>query len=269
MGVDAVSPGTLVRLAEAGPHPLTRHCTACGACEVVCPHQVAIRERLLPQADPTMVPGPWAGLEPLVAETVVLSGCTTHHDAWPPALLRAALAEVAPEARVLPALPCGGPVASPAMPAARAMAIATAGCQTLVVPTGACRDAIGAHLEAAGRRGAQVAVFDQWLARFGVALPRGAQRFACCRLRRVTDTDDDGAARACCGAGEPLRSAYPASARATAAALLAQWREAGWTDVVVEDASCHAHLAQVAREVGAPLRLFSRASAFLSQGERR
>lgn len=273
-GHPATAPGNLLRLARHGAHPWTQLCSSCGACEAVCPHDVAVRaglrHRVAETAHEALVES-WQMVVPWHVHTVVWAGCNHHGIDLDETRLSAAFrAHGVDDVQVAPPLSCGGEAALADEEMAAQIALRHAHVREIVVPTGACRAALSDLLRRAGLRGRTVAVLDQWLARFGVSVPRDSARFACCRMRR--DERDIGVesssvwppAPTCCGAGRPLSAVAPAVAEAAGLALLRRWQEAGVHGVHVEDASCAAHLRQVNADHGDQMTIVTRLDAFLS-----
>jgi len=275
-GHPATAPAALVRLAAGGPHPLLQWCSHCGACEAWCPHDMPVRALLRPQLsapDYARVLQSWTATAPWRAHSVLWAGCDTHRlaidvDALARALHRHGVQDVA----VARTLPCGGDGDARDEVLAAQISSLHRGVREIVVPSGACRDAMIRRFKAAGLRGRTVAVLDQWLARFGVSISPNAAHFSCCRLRRdARDIESEASAvwpagPTCCGAGLPLQRAAPHVASATAAALLARWQDAGTEAVHVEDAACAAHLRAVAKERGLGVRIVTRLDVFLAAG---
>ncbi|MCO4762493.1 MAG: hypothetical protein KC502_13360 [Myxococcales bacterium] len=268
----ATAPRALLHLAAGGPHPLLNWCTRCGCCEGICPYDVPVTALLRSPMDPrkyARLLAHWQQTDPWHSPTVVWAGCETHGVGVDGDKLRAALqAHHAKGVVVAAAMRCGGPGTPLDGQFSDLIAHTHAAVRTVVVPTGACRGALSERLEDAGLRGRYVAVADQWLARFGVSLPASASRFSCCTLRRDARESDPASTAiwppfaTCCGAGEPLRSADPATADATARALLARWQAANISEVHVEDALCAGHLRQAAAAAGCSIEIVTRLEAF-------
>ncbi len=277
------TPRGMVLAAAVGLDEPLDHCTACGGCTRRCEAEVPVGDLLASQrarrpdrGDVGASAEAWRKVAGLRARTAVIARCGCGAPGPDADVLRAAFDQARVEGVVvLDGLDCGrrqlqrGAMNSFAA-LTPAIGAALQGVRSLVVPGGACNRALDRHIAEAGLVAIYTSLLDDWLARFGVELGRGAARLPCCQLgegRAEPQTTSSAASppgTSCCGGHGPLADVAPATAAEAARGLLARVIGSGKTELHVVDATCAAHLRAVAASEHLPIEIVARTERWLA-----
>ncbi len=283
-------PRDLMLAAATGDSLASHLCTGCGACSEACHVDVPVADLLrhrraaqrqfgdLRAGDDNALAQPegWLRVSGGKGLTWLVARCGCGAPGHDEAALRAALRRQGRDrVVVVSGLDCGrrafeagavaafqalGEVIAPALDHVR----------TLVVAGEACARSLRRHQDAQRLAALHVALLDDWLARFGVRLPGGAVRLPPCQRTPATAGSPAlspcfPAAPACCGGQGRLVEVAPAVSEAAGLDLLR--RLEGRTErplLYVADATCAAHLRQIARTHSVQVEVVDRASVWLS-----
>lgn len=272
------SPRDMLLAAAAGEPTAARHCTGCGACSAACDAEVPIaalleraRSNLATDAfDTREAAARWHGLAAPGAALVFLAHC----GCGAPPIDMSKLSAVLRRHRVhgwasVEGVDCGRRSSEAGEFAAferigDAAARPLATIRTLVVGGGACQQAFARHVLRLRLAATHVQLLDDWLARYGVALPRRRLRLAPCRGGGQRGSASAALSptwppvHACCGAHGPLADVDPTTAAAAGIALLERAEATEHSVLHVADATCAAHLRRCAAQVGARIAIVDR-----------